>query len=160
MTEILNQEEYQFAINAAITAAKASTCARSKCGSVIVKGYEIIGIGWNSQPGSCDGVECECFKDTIPRTFKSDRNCCVHAEQRAIMDALKHNSDKIEGSILFFVRLDENDEAKMSGRPYCTICSKMALDVQISKFVLWHNEGWTAYDTDEYNKLSFKYIED
>lgn len=40
----------------------------------------------------------------------------------------------LEGSILFFIRLDENDNPKRSGEPYCTICSKSALDVGISKF--------------------------
>ena len=155
MIEILNQEEYQFAINSVGVVAKESTCHRSKCGSVIVKDFEIIGIGWNSQPGKCEGGEC--FKQTLDPIFKSDRNCCVHAEQRAIIDAFKNNPDKVAGSTLFYVRLDEDDNPKMSGKPYCTICSKMALDAGISKFVLWHQEGWTAYDTEYYNELSFQY---
>jgi hypothetical protein len=33
----------------------------------------------------------------------------------------------------------------------------MALDAGISYFVLWHEEGWTAYETNYYNKLSFEY---
>ena len=61
--------------------------------------------------------------------------------------------------MLFFIRLDENDEPKHSGKPYCSICSKMALDAGIKKFVLWHKEGWTAYDTKEYNDLTFQYSE-
>lgn len=35
----------------------------------------------------------------------------------------------------------------------------MALDVGIKYFNLWHTNGWVAYNTDYYNKLSFKIIE-
>lgn len=136
-----------------VEVARKSTCHRSKCGSIIVKDGKIIGVGYNSQPCNIEG---ECFKDFLPSEFKSDKTCCIHAEQRAIFDALKRNGDMLEGSILFFIRLDENDNPKRSGEPYCTICSKSALDVGISKFCLWHQSGWTAYETEYYNKLSFK----
>jgi hypothetical protein len=46
-----------------------------------------------------------------------------------------------------------------SGKPYCTICSKSALDIGIKEFVLWHEDGICAYDTAEYNLLSFDYQE-
>ncbi|MBR7036894.1 hypothetical protein IKI14_03340 [bacterium] len=32
----------------------------------------------------------------------------MHAEQRAIMDALKNHPDEIEGSDLYFIRLDKD----------------------------------------------------
>ena len=151
MKEVINLSRDKFNILADI--AKKSTCSRSKCGSIILNDNEIIGIGYNSQPCNVTG---ECFKDTLDPNFRSDKTCCIHAEQRAIFDALKTNPDKIVGSTLFFIRLDEHDNPKRSGEPYCTICSKSALDVGISKFCLWHAAGWTAYDTDYYNKLSFK----
>lgn len=100
--------------------------------------------------------EGECFKDSLSPTFKSDKTCCIHAEQRAIFDALKMYPSQIEGSHLFFIRLDDENNPKVSGAPYCSICSKMALDVGIATFHLWHSNGWTAYDTDEYNKLTFQ----
>ncbi|MBR9678324.1 MAG: hypothetical protein GOU97_03485 [Nanoarchaeota archaeon] len=141
----------------------ASTCHRSKCGSIIVKNNEIIGAGYNSPPR--DEKLKKCFKDEIPVNFKSDRTCCVHAEQRAVMDALKKNPDKIVGSAIYFARLEEKGRIKKSGRPYCTICSKMVLDAGIAEFVLWHEkevwerEGIYVYDTREYNDLSFQYLE-
>lgn len=133
-----------------------STCKRSKCGSIIVfDGLVIIGEGYNSKP--CNEVG-ECFKDTLAPTFKSDKTCCIHAEQRAIMDALQGGfREYIKGSTLFFIRLDENNNPKYSGDPYCSICSKMALDVGISNFVLFKKEGWTSYDTKEYNEITFQY---
>ncbi len=143
-------------ISQLVSVANLATCRRSKCGSVIVSDDGIvIGSGYNSMP--CN-ENLECFKDNLSATFKSDKTCCVHAEQRAIMDALKNEyRDKIQGSTLYFIRLDDNGEPKRSGKPYCSICSKMALDVGIGYFVLWHNEGWTAYNTKEYNEITFQY---
>ena len=135
--------------------AKKATCKRSKCGSVLISEYgNLIGSGYNSMPCNVDSA---CFKDELPTGFKSDKTCCIHAEQRAIMEGLKHYSRLVEGSTLYFLRLDDNDQPKQSGQPYCSICSKMALDAGIKYFVLWHKEGWTAYETEEYNSLTFKY---
>jgi len=138
--------------------AKYSTCHRSQCGSIIVKKGKIIGTGFNSAPKnkSLD----HCLKDDLPKDFRSDKTCCVHAEQRAIMDALKHKEEDINGSRLYFIRLDEKGKKSFAGKPYCTICSKMALDSGISEFVLWHESGITVYDTDEYNSLSFAHKEE
>lgn len=116
-----------------IEVARKAICTRSKCGSIIISGNDVIGEGYNSQP--CEGT-LVCFKDSLASTFKSDKTCCVHAEQRAIMNAFSLFPDKVKGSTLLFIRLDENDEPK--------------------HFVLWHKEGWTAYETNHYNTLSFK----
>ena len=142
---------------AAETALK-SSCLRSKCGSVVVKGEQVIGVGYNSPPG--DIPPEKCLKDEIKGddTFISDATCCVHAEDRAIRDALaKHSWDGVRGARLYFVRIDESGNIKKSGDPYCTWCSKTALDERISKFVLWHEKGITEYDTEEYNKLSYEF---
>lgn len=155
--EILKENDnLKLVISSLIKTAKMATCKRSKCGSVLVsKESIIIGSGYNSMP--CDVVD-HCFKDLLAPTFKSDKTCCVHAEQRAIIDALKNDcKNQIKGSSLFFIRLDENDNPKHSGEPYCSICSKMALDVGIENFVLWHKDGWASYKTTEYNDLTFKY---
>ncbi|MBI4143938.1 hypothetical protein HY486_01695 [Candidatus Woesearchaeota archaeon] len=146
-------------IGAAAQIALSSSCERSRCGSVIVQGGEIIGCGFNSPPQHKEKQRrCSDSKYSY-HTKVTDKTCCVHAEQRAIIDALRKNPDKIAGSRLYFVRLDSSGKASRSGRPYCTICSKMALDVEIGEFVLWHEEGVCVYDTDEYNVFSFKYWE-
>lgn len=145
-----------FVSKALIKAAEQSTCKRSKCGAVIVseEGH-FISDGYNSMP--CNEVN-DCFKDELPDNFKSDKTCCVHAEQRAIMKGLKQSMEyHLKGSTLYFIRLDLNNNPMPAGDPYCTICSKLALDVGIKYFCLWHKEGWTKYDTKEYNELSFQY---
>ena len=144
-------------MNIAAEIAMNSLCLRARCGSIVVKDDEIIGKGFNSPPKN-KKLE-SCLKDFLPENFKSDKTCCIHAEQRAIMDALKNNSNKIQESRIYFIRLDENGEKSYAGKPYCTICSKMALDSGISEFVLWHKEGICVYDIDEYNELSFSFRE-
>lgn len=136
-----------------------ATCQRAKCGSVIVKSGEIIGAGSNSPAGNLESQRrCSSNKDSLHKKV-TDKTCCVHAEQRAIMDALRKNPDKFEGSSLYFVRLDKNGKIEKAGRPYCTICSKMTLDAGIKEFILWHEEGIRAYSTEEYNLLSYDYRE-
>lgn len=71
----------------------------------MVKNNKVIGRGYNSPPGDIEPKTC--IKDILPKNFKSDKTCCVHAEQRAIMDALRHYPHEIEGSTLFFVKVDE-----------------------------------------------------
>jgi len=134
-----------------------STCQRSRCGSIIVKNNELIGAGFNSPPNNDESQRrCSCSKEAYDEKI-TDNTCCVHAEQRAIMDALRKNHGKIHGSRLYFVRIDENGKPTRAGKPYCTICSKMALDAGIAEFVLWHEKGICVYDTKEYNFLSFEY---
>ncbi len=116
--------------------AKSASCERSKCGSIMVANDIIIGKGINSPAHNQeDQRRCNYNKDSYHRKV-TDKTCCIHAEQRAIMDALAHYSDKIIGSRLYFMRLDEENNATRAGNPYCTICSKMSLDVGIQEFVL------------------------
>jgi len=132
-----------------------STCLRSKCGSIITSSNGlIVGKGFNSPPLN-KYIEI-CNKDNLSEKFKSDKTCCMHAEQRAIIDALQ-NSYSLLGSCLYFIRLDQDNNPLKAGDPYCTICSKMALDVQISYFCLWNGSLFIKYNTIEYNKKSFNY---
>ncbi len=151
------QEINQNILRELIKIAKDSTCQRSKCGSIITKNKKIIGKGFNSPPGNLEPQRrCSIEKSDYNQKV-TDKTCCIHAEQRAMFDALSKNSKKLKGSTLFFLRLDENNKIKPAGKPYCTICSKMALDLGIKYFALFHNSGWTFYPTEEYNNLSYAY---
>lgn len=134
--------------------AKRSSCLRALCGAVVTdKNGVVIGKGGNSLPGG--EKPKECLKDHLGAGFKSDRTCCTHAEARAILDAMKNGT--LEGGSIFFTRIDEEGRRKNSGQPYCTICSKMALEVGLKSFVLAHDFGVVAYPSDFYNDLSFEY---
>lgn len=136
--------------------AKQATCLRAKCGAIIVKDNHILGQGFNSPAGGLENQK-RCLMRTYPASFKSDTSCCVHAEQRAIMDALRSFPDMIIGSRLYFVRLDTYNNHVFAGEPYCTICSRMALDAGIAEFVLWHKAGIAVYDTAEYNIITYNF---
>jgi deoxycytidylate deaminase len=83
--------------------AKSATCKRSKCGSIIVTNNVIIGKGINSPAHNQENQRrCNYDKDSYHRKV-TDKTCCIHAEQRAIMDALARNADKIIGSRLYFM---------------------------------------------------------
>ena len=152
-----DEKEAQDYLNAAAQIAKSATCNRHKCGSVIVSNGRIIGKGMNSPPANKeDQRRCSIQKESYDKRV-TDKTCCMHAEQRAIMDALKRNPEELPGSTIYFIRLAEDGRIAKSGKPYCTICSKMSLDVGITEFVLWHDDGICVYDTEEYNTLSYQY---
>lgn len=148
-----NREQY---FEEAVEVAGRSMCQRGRGGSVVVLGGEIIGRGYNAPPND-DEENRMCHTDYRTSSKpKSDRTCCVHAEWRAIFDALKNKGD-ISGSSIYYTSIDENGEMRKSGKPYCTVCSRLALDNGIKECVLWHDGGIKAYNTKEYNKLSYDF---
>jgi deoxycytidylate deaminase len=139
----------------AAEAAANSCCLRSKCGAVLVKDNEIIGVGFNSPPLN-KKLE-KCIKDELNPEFKSDKTCCIHAEDRALREGLKYDPKKVLDARMYFIRLDDRGEMKRSNSPYCTMCSKMALDEGIAEWALWQDNGVAIYDAEEYNNVSFNY---
>lgn len=151
------EKEAQAYLDTAVHIANNATCQRHKCGSIIVGNGSIIGTGANSPPGNKESQRrCSYNKESYNKRI-TDKTCCMHAEQRAIMDALKNNPGKIAGSRIYFIRLDIDGKIAKSGKPYCTICSKMSLDTGIREFVLFHEEGICVYEAEEYNTLSYQY---
>ena len=155
--DLVTREEHEFWFLKAVEVARMASCLRSRCGCVIVKRGKVLGEGFNSPAGGIKGGRrCKVSKEKYDLKV-TDKTCCVHAEQRAIMDALRRNSRKLVGSTLYFIRLDCSGRISYAGKPYCTICSKMALDTGVKEFVLWHEKGIVVYGMDEYNELSFRY---
>lgn len=156
---ILNFDEHRQFITAAIAEAKRATCDRRKCGSVLVKDGEIIGRGNNTPPGNLKSQRRFRVEKETYHTKVTDKTCCVHAEQRAIMLALQNHGVRVKGSTLYFVAVDPAGAVLFSDEPYCTICSKLALDVGLRYFVLQHRpQQLMAYETEYYNQLSYKYL--
>ncbi len=138
--------------------ARRATCYRAHCGAVIVSTEgEIIGRGFNAPPlndekqRKCD---FDCRQDVKP---KYDKTCCVHAEWNAIIEALKDNSDNIAGSTLYFMRIDDRDMFTDAGKPFCTVCSRLALQSGIAKFALWNDNKPDFFDTAEYNLETYDF---
>ena len=95
--KIISEKEesnVKFIFDEAVKEALKSTCLRSKCGSVIIKNGKIIGKGFNSPPKNLESQrKCLQNKKEIDEKV-ADKTYCVHAEQRAIINALENNSDK------------------------------------------------------------------
>ena len=142
-------------LEAAANVARSSPCKRRKCGSVLVGADgAVFGAAVNQPP--VDGFTTHCEPDyCLAEGFRSDKACCVHAEQRSILLALK-NGQQVAGSTMVFASVDAAGQRKLSGQPYCTICSKMALESGVEAWILEHAEGVTRYDAVEYNRISFE----
>ena len=136
--------------------AKKALCLRANCGAVVVLEGKVIGIGHNGPPHD-DIAQRKCEEDLLksPKP-RHDRTCCIHAEWRAIIEALKKQGN-ISGGTLYFMRADETGKPMKSGKPYCTICSRLALEAGLKYFGLWHEAGIKLYDTKEYNELSYAF---
>ena len=97
MRHLTDNEEQQAQgyMSKAVEMALQASCQRIRCGCVIVEHDEIIGSGFNSPPGEKENQR-RCANDkNIYHKKVTDKTCCVHAEQRAIMNALIDNPDKI-----------------------------------------------------------------
>lgn len=136
--------------------AEKSPCLRDKCGAVIVLDEVIIGRGFNG-PHLNDVAyrKCELYLTNSSKP-KADRTCCIHAEWRAILDAVRNKKDITDGT-MYFTRVNSVGELLKSGAPYCTVCSRLALDTGLKAFALWHISGVKIYDTFEYNELSYNF---
>lgn len=154
---MLTNSQKSFFVEAQKVALQA-TCHRAHCGSVIVaKDGTIIGRGYNAPPNNDESQRmCEVELDKSIKQ-NNDKTCCVHAEWNAIMDALKNNSHKVQGSTLYFMRVDENGDFTEAGEPYCTVCSRLALESGIETFGLWNN-GPDMINTQDYNLKSYAYF--
>ncbi len=135
-----------------------ATCYRARCGAVLVSDRgEIIGRGYNAPPLEDEAQRmCDVQLDKSIKQ-NNDKTCCVHAEWNAILDGLKSYGDALNGSTLYFMRVDESGAFTGSGKPYCTVCSRLALQTGVAQFGLWH-DGPVMFDTATYNQQSYAFF--
>lgn len=149
----------QVFFEAAAEVARQATCLRAKCGSVIVsKNGEIIGRGYNAPPLE-DESQRTCERTwNLAKKPKYDKTCCIHAEWNAVIDMLRSASPaQIEGSRLYFMRVDDAGELTNAGEPYCTTCSRFTMQSGVAEFALWNDDGADVYTLAEYNSVSYEY---
>ncbi len=144
--------------HAAAKEAALATCHRAKCGTVIVsRNGVIIGQGHNSPPNDDETQRmCDASNYDFDKKPKYDKTCCVHAEWNAILDACKRHGGAIQGSTLYFMRIDNDSNFTNADTPFCTVCSRLALQSGIVSFALWDKKP-VLYDTTEYNRLSYEF---
>ncbi|NQU78922.1 hypothetical protein HQ545_04090 [Candidatus Woesearchaeota archaeon] len=146
-------------IHLAAEVAQNAVCLKSQRGCVLVKDGEVIGEGYNAPADSHKCVSClrQQKKGVEFGIFNTEPCYSVHAEQRAIINALRKGHSDLEGSVMYHVKL-KNGGIHRAGTPSCTICSKLVLESGISWFVNFEEKGAVKYSAKEFNDLSMEYV--
>jgi dCMP deaminase len=84
----------------AVNLAKRSHCIKRHVGAVLTKDTRIISIGYNGPPSGTHNCDEEWPGVGCPRDSKGGCSLAIHAEQNAILYAVKNKTD-VEGSSLF-----------------------------------------------------------
>jgi len=103
MNRRINVNDYY--MNICVQVSLRSTCMRRKVGAVIVKDNRILSTGYNGAPSglpNCIDNCNRCYRSAhnIPSGQMLDMCYAVHAEQNAIMNALKTGED-LRGAVLY-----------------------------------------------------------
>lgn len=121
----------------AVNLAKRSHCIKRHVGAVLAKDTRIISIGYNGPPSGTHNCDEEWATEGCPRSSKGSCSLAIHAEQNAILYAVK-NKTAVEGSTLY-VTLSP-----------CLPCARMIYTMGIEKIV--YLKSYAAYkgiDIDE-----------
>lgn len=84
----------------AVNLAKRSHCIKRHVGAVLVKDTRIISIGYNGPPSGTHNCDDEFPEKGCARDSKGSCSLAIHAEQNAILYAVKNNTS-VEGSTLY-----------------------------------------------------------
>lgn len=115
--ERININEYY--MNIAVQVSLRSTCTRRRVGAVIVKENRILSTGYNGAPSkliNCSDCKNRCYRSlhNIPSGEKLDLCYAIHAEQNAIMNALR-TGESLEGATIYITTFP------------CSTCAKLIL---------------------------------
>lgn len=84
----------------AVNLARRSHCIKRHVGAVLTKDTRIISIGYNGPPSGTHNCDEEWPQTGCPRDSKGGCSLAIHAEQNAILYAVK-NKTSIEDSTLY-----------------------------------------------------------
>lgn len=84
----------------AVNLAKRSHCIKRHVGAVLTKDTRIISIGYNGPPAGTHNCDKEWPDKGCPRDSKGGCSLAIHAEQNAILYAVK-NKTTVEGATLY-----------------------------------------------------------
>lgn len=84
----------------AVNLARRSHCIKRHVGAVLTKDTRIISIGYNGPPPGTHNCDEEWPQSGCPRDSKGGCSLAIHAEQNAILYAVK-NQTSVEGATLY-----------------------------------------------------------
>jgi dCMP deaminase len=114
----------------AVNLARRSHCIKRHVGAVLTKETRIISIGYNGPPAGTHNCDEEWPDGGCPRDSKGGCSLAIHAEQNAILYAVK-NKTSVEGATLY-VTLSP-----------CLACSRIIYSMGISKVI--YLKSYAAY---------------
>lgn len=114
----------------AINLSQRSHCIKRQVGAVLTKDTRIISIGYNGPPSGTHNCDEEWPIEGCPRDSKGSCSLALHAEQNAILYAVK-NGTSIEHSTLY-VTLSP-----------CIACARIIFSAKIQKVIFLHS--YAAY---------------
>ncbi len=118
----------------AVNLARRSHCIKRHVGAVLTKDTRIISIGYNGPPAGTHNCDEEYPVEGCPRDSKGGCSLAIHAEQNAILYAVK-NKTSVEGATLY-VTLSP-----------CLACSRIIYSMGIRKVVFLNSYA-------EYKKIA------
>jgi dCMP deaminase len=110
--------------------AKRSHCLKAQVGAVLAKDTRIISIGYNGPPAGTHNCDEEFPETGCPRDSKGSCSLALHAEQNAILYAVKNGSN-IEGATLYVTLAP------------CISCARIIYTMKIQKVL--YLESYAAY---------------
>lgn len=140
------------AIDAAVTAARTSPCAKDQRGAAV----------WHHDyphrlAAAPNGPPSPFFCDGSPACRAGCGKLAVHAEMRALGRYLRQcgagNGFGMRGMSVLHIRVVDGI-AVPSGPPSCVACSRDMLEAGVASVWLWHETGWCEYPAAEFHALS------
>jgi len=114
----------------AVNLSKRSHCIKRHVGAVLIKDTRIISIGYNGPPAKTHNCDEEWPVEGCPRDSKGSCSLALHAEENAIVFAVKNGTD-IQGATMF-VTLSP-----------CISCARLMFVSGIEKVIYLHS--YAAY---------------
>lgn len=121
----------------AVNLATRSHCVKAQVGAVLTKDTRIISIGYNGPPAGTHNCDEDFHEEGCPRDSKGSCSLALHAEQNAILYAVK-NGSTIEGTTLY-VTLSP-----------CIACARVIYTMKIKRVI--YKDSYAKYkgiQTDE-----------
>ena len=117
-------------MNLASDLALRSHCVKAQVGAVLTKDTRIISIGYNGPPSGTHNCDEEWPETGCPRDSKNSCSLALHAEENAILYAVKNGAD-LAGSTLYLTLSP------------CIACARIIYSRGIKK--VWFKASYAEY---------------
>ena len=121
----------------AVNLAKRSHCIKRHVGAVLTRDTRIISIGYNGPPAGTHNCDEEWPEEGCPRDSKGGCSLAIHAEQNAILYAVKNNTS-VEGGTIYVTLAP------------CLACARIIYTMGIKKVVFLNSyAAYKGIESDE-----------